>query len=148
MNLDFLVALKPSVVLCCVIHVHRRNVVFCYCLCFECFEYCDECLLSFSCGACLDVAGVRGGCPTPFFFTSIFLKVNTHHSNYMYDRKKNFHFIHFDQCSLNMCHTSQICFFSSQFLWKCCSYNKEPFWLIFASVLHIIWVTLNSQFKF
>ena len=60
--------------------------MFCYCLCFE---YCDECLLSFGCGACLDVAGVRGGCPTQFFFfIIIFLKVNTHHSNYMYNRKK------------------------------------------------------------
>ena len=26
--------------------------------------------------------------PHTLFFTSIFLKVNTHHSNYMYDRKK------------------------------------------------------------
>ena len=38
--------------------------------------------------------------------------------------------------------------FSNQFLWRCCPYNKEPFKLVFASILSIIWVSLNSQFKF
>ena len=47
-----------------------------------------------------------------------------------------------------MCNTSQICYLSTNFLWRCCPYNKEPLKLIFALLLCIIWVSLNSQFKF
>ena len=56
--------------------------------------------------------------------------------------------LYFNQCSLNMCNTSQICYFPTNFLWRCCPYNKEPLKLIFALLLCIIWVSLNSQFKF
>ena len=57
--------------------------------------------------------------------------------------------LYFNQCSLNMCnyHISDL-LFSNQFLWRCCPYNEERFQLIFASLLYIIWVSLNSQFKF
>ena len=83
--------------------------------------------------------------PHTIFITSIFLKVNTHHSNYMrekknsilltsisvqqifvthcrfitplkqHERKKKFHFINFNQCSTDFCNTLQICYFPTSF---------------------------------
>ena len=70
--------MKAPVSSCCVIHVQyigkqnrskigKKNVI-CYCLHFEC---CYGCLLLFSCGVSLEVAGVREGCPTQFLLTAL-----------------------------------------------------------------------------